>query len=73
VNLTNLLLYQVAISDVVETCKNADILVFVLPHQFMYGICRQLQGHVKPTALGVSLIKVSVLECPAFTIYCLLI
>jgi len=42
-----------------ECAKDADILVFVLPHQFMEGICKQLAGHVKPTAIGVTLIKVT--------------
>jgi len=50
---------QVAIADIVEACRDADVLVFVLPHQFMPNICRQLHGHVKPTAIGVSLIKVT--------------
>lgn len=47
----------VAMSDVKESAKDADVLVFVLPHQFMNGICKQLAGHVKPTAIGVTLIK----------------
>lgn len=42
-----------------ESAKDADILVFVLPHQFMDAICKQLAGHVKPTAIGVTLIKVT--------------
>ena len=49
---------QVAIPDVIEASKDADILVFVVPHQFMQGICTKLQGHVKATAIGVSLMKV---------------
>jgi glycerol-3-phosphate dehydrogenase (NAD+) len=47
----------VAVPDLVETCRDADILIFVLPHQFMPAVCRQLQSHVKSTAVGVSLIK----------------
>ena len=53
---------QVAVPDVVEASKDADILVFVVPHQFMQGICSQLQGHVKATAIGVSLMKVLIAD-----------
>jgi len=49
---------QVAVPDVIEASKDADILVFVVPHQFMQGICTKLLGHVKSTAIGVSLMKV---------------
>jgi len=49
---------QIAVPDVVEACEEADILVFVVPHQFMQGICCMLQGHIKSTAIGVSLMKV---------------
>jgi len=52
------LLMQIAVPDVIEASKDADILVFVVPHQFMQGICSKLQGHVKTTAIGVSLMKV---------------
>jgi glycerol-3-phosphate dehydrogenase (NAD+) len=41
-----------------EACQEADILVFVIPHQFMGALCKQLAGTVKSTAVGVSLIKV---------------
>lgn len=47
----------IAVPDVVEASKNADILVFVVPHQFVENVCKMLQGHVKPTAVGISLIK----------------
>ncbi|KAL3276438.1 hypothetical protein HHI36_011821 [Cryptolaemus montrouzieri] len=46
-----------AIADVVEAAKDADILVFVLPHQFIKGICSTLLGKIKPTAIALSLIK----------------
>jgi glycerol-3-phosphate dehydrogenase (NAD+) len=48
----------VAVPDLVETATGADILVFVLPHQFVRRICSQLKGHVKSGAYGISLIKV---------------
>ena len=53
---------QVAVADVVEAAAEADILVFVLPHQFIRGICKALAGKLKKGAVGVSLIKVSLLQ-----------
>lgn len=49
---------QVAVPDVVEAAKDADILIFVVPHQFIRRICSTLQGKIKSTAVGLSLIKV---------------
>jgi len=50
-------LFQVAIPDVLEAAADADILIFVVPHQFIRRICGSLDGKVKPTAVGLSLIK----------------
>ncbi|KAL5009566.1 hypothetical protein ScPMuIL_011871 [Solemya velum] len=47
----------VANPDVAETVKGADILIFVLPHQFVRPTCKHMEGHVKKGALAVSLIK----------------
>ena len=47
-----------AVHDVVEAAADADILVFVIPHQFVRNICKALKGKIKPTATAVSLIKV---------------
>ncbi|XP_068805232.1 glycerol-3-phosphate dehydrogenase 1-like protein [Struthio camelus] len=47
----------VAVPDVVEAMKGADIFVFVLPHQFIGRICDQIAGRIKPGAFGISLIK----------------
>jgi len=47
----------VAIADVTKCVEDADVLVFVLPHQFMTRICNDLQGKIKPTAIGVTLAK----------------
>lgn len=47
----------VAVPDVIETVNDADIIVFVTPHQFIRGLCKQLDGKIKKTAIGVSLIK----------------
>ena len=48
-----------AVPDVVEAAKEADILVFVIPHQFIPPLCATLLGKIKPTAVGLSLIKVN--------------
>jgi glycerol-3-phosphate dehydrogenase len=53
---------QVAVPDVVEAAKEADILVFVVPHQFIKTLCSTLLGKIKPTAVGLSLIKVCSLQ-----------
>lgn len=47
----------IAIPDVVEACKDADIIIFVLPHKFVKPTCSPLVGKIKPTAVGISLIK----------------
>lgn len=49
---------QVAVPDLLEATKGADILVFVLPHQFVNKICDTLKNNIKKSAIGVSLIKV---------------
>lgn len=47
----------VAVPDVVETAQDADILIFVIPHKFVPGICKPLIGKLKKSAIGISLIK----------------
>ena len=47
----------VAVPDLVEAAKDADILVFVVPHQFLHRTLKTLEGKVKPDAIGLSLIK----------------
>lgn len=44
-------------TNIIETCKDADVIFFVIPHQFLKRTLKALHGHVKPSALGVSLIK----------------
>ncbi|OWF43025.1 glycerol-3-phosphate dehydrogenase [NAD(+)], cytoplasmic-like [Mizuhopecten yessoensis] len=46
-----------AVPGVKETGEGADIFIFVLPHQFVKGVCNQLKGNVKKDAIAVSLIK----------------
>lgn len=40
-----------------ETAKGADLLIFVLPHQFIQGICNELKGKVAPNTRALSMIK----------------
>uniref|UniRef100_UPI0025AE7E7F glycerol-3-phosphate dehydrogenase [NAD(+)], cytoplasmic-like n=1 Tax=Doryrhamphus excisus TaxID=161450 RepID=UPI0025AE7E7F len=47
----------VAVPDLVESVKGADILMFVVPHQFIIRVCDTIKGHIKKDAHGVSLIK----------------
>ncbi|XP_043939752.1 glycerol-3-phosphate dehydrogenase [NAD(+)], cytoplasmic [Protopterus annectens] len=47
----------VAVPDVIQSISGADILVFVVPHQFIGKLCDQMKDHVKPGAIGISLIK----------------
>lgn len=48
-------------TDLATAADGADILVFVVPHQFIRGLCKQLDGKVKKGAIAVSLIKVGLL------------
>ena len=50
--------FQVAVADLVEASRDADILVFVIPHQFIGRVCDTIKGKIKSDALGISLIKV---------------
>ncbi|XP_041440409.1 glycerol-3-phosphate dehydrogenase [NAD(+)], cytoplasmic [Xenopus laevis] len=47
----------VAVPDLLEASAGADILIFVVPHQFIGKLCEQLKSHVKKEAFGLSLIK----------------
>ena len=49
---------QVAVPDLVDAAGDADILVFVIPHQFIGRVCDTIKGKIKSDALGMSLIKV---------------
>lgn len=59
----NLVTPQVAVPDVVQAAEDADILIFVVPHQFISKLCDQLTGHLKAGAIGISLIKVPGTPC----------
>ena len=47
----------VAIPDIVDAASQADILIFVIPHQFLEKSLSPLKGKLKPSAEGISLIK----------------
>lgn len=47
----------VAEPDVIEAVKDANILIFVLPHQFLPSLLDSIQGSILPDAVGVTLIK----------------
>lgn len=46
-----------AVPDLLPSAEVADLLVFVLPHQFIESTVSELKGHVKPTARAISLVK----------------
>lgn len=47
----------IANPDIVSTVKDADLLVFNIPHQFLTRICLQLIGKVKPNVRAISCLK----------------
>lgn len=47
----------VANPDLVAAAKDATILIFNLPHQFIARTCATLEGHIVPFARGISCIK----------------
>lgn len=47
----------VANPDIEATVKDADLLIFNIPHQFLPRICKQLVGKVSPTARAISCLK----------------
>lgn len=47
----------VAVPNLSEAVQDADLLVFVIPHQFIHKICDEITGRVPEKALGITLIK----------------
>ncbi|XP_023333753.1 glycerol-3-phosphate dehydrogenase [NAD(+)], cytoplasmic isoform X2 [Eurytemora carolleeae] len=47
----------VAVPDISDAALDADLLIFVLPHQFIKRSCAPLCGKLKPDAKGISLVK----------------
>jgi len=47
----------VAVPDLAEACKDATLLIFVLPHQFLPKLLPAIREAAHPNCRGVSLIK----------------
>ncbi|NWT20718.1 GPD1L protein, partial [Vireo altiloquus] len=47
----------VAIPNLNEAVQDADLLVFVIPHQYIHKVCDEITGRVPRKALGITLIK----------------
>ncbi|CAK7894623.1 glycerol-3-phosphate dehydrogenase [NAD(+)] 2 [[Candida] anglica] len=47
----------IANPDVVDTVKDADLLIFNIPHQFLPRVCKQLIGKVTPGVRAISCLK----------------
>jgi len=47
----------VAVPDLVSAASSADILIFVIQHQFLQSTCQTLEGNLKPDVTAISLIK----------------
>ncbi|KAJ3195721.1 Glycerol-3-phosphate dehydrogenase [Irineochytrium annulatum] len=47
----------VAHPTLLDAVQDATLLIFVIPHQFVKGICDQLKGKIHPRARAISLIK----------------
>ncbi|XP_058188107.1 glycerol-3-phosphate dehydrogenase [NAD(+)] isoform X1 [Rhododendron vialii] len=47
----------VAVPDLEHAVRDANMLVFVTPHQLMEGLCRRLVGKIRADAEAISLIK----------------
>ena len=55
---------QVAVSKVCDAAEEADLLVFVIPHQFIRKLCDEMVGCVSNKARGITLIKVIIILSP---------
>lgn len=47
----------VANPSLLDAVKDSSILIFNLPHEFIGNVCRQIKGHILPSARGISCIK----------------
>ncbi|GBG26568.1 Glycerol-3-phosphate dehydrogenase NAD+ [Hondaea fermentalgiana] len=47
----------VAESDLATACKGADVLIFVVPHQFLEGLLPTIKENMAKNAIAISLIK----------------
>ena len=49
----------VAVPELLDAARDADLFVFVIPHQFISRIVGQMKGNIKEGAAAISLVKVS--------------
>ncbi|PWN43161.1 NAD-dependent glycerol-3-phosphate dehydrogenase [Ceraceosorus guamensis] len=47
----------VAVPSATAAAQDADLLIFVTPHQFIASICSELKGKIKPSTQALSMIK----------------
>ena len=47
----------IAVPDIQRACRDATLLIFVLPHQFLPPLLDSIRNVVHPSCRGVSLIK----------------
>ncbi|XP_064549247.1 uncharacterized protein Gpdh3 [Drosophila montana] len=47
----------IAVNDLLDAARNADILIFATPHNFLKSYCNILAGNVKRDAFAISLTK----------------
>eukprot|EP00291_Cryptomonas_curvata_P002258 CAMPEP_0172197310 /NCGR_PEP_ID=MMETSP1050-20130122/27378_1 /TAXON_ID=233186 /ORGANISM="Cryptomonas curvata, Strain CCAP979/52" /LENGTH=166 /DNA_ID=CAMNT_0012873841 /DNA_START=73 /DNA_END=570 /DNA_ORIENTATION=+ len=47
----------IADPDIASATKDANVLIFVLPHQFLDGLCERIAGHHAPDCIAISLIN----------------
>ncbi|CAF2080473.1 unnamed protein product [Rotaria magnacalcarata] len=47
----------IAIPDLDIAVKDADIIIFVIPHQYVKNVCEQLKNNIKKDAFALTLIK----------------
>ncbi len=46
-----------AMSDIKRVVEDADYIIVCLPHQFVRKTCEQMKSVIKPSAIGISLVK----------------
>ena len=49
--------HVIANPSIQDSVKDSTILIFNLPHQFIKGLCKQIEGSIVPYARGISCIK----------------
>ena len=47
----------IAVCNILPLVESIDLLVFVIPHQFLESLVNQIKGHISPTAQAISLVK----------------